>query len=483
MWRPTQRVRWKTQPGAWPSNEAANNSLLFSPLLVGNLTFKSRVWVPAMVPWRASIDGFVTTENLDWYRRFAEGAPGAIVIEATGVRDVPSGALLRISDDKYIHGLTKIAEVIHHASGGRTRAIIQLIDFLAIKRRPEPNDFFSRFLVITERHRKILNLLQAEDARVRAILAKLPRQDLVQVLTPREVESLDMGFRERITDVHLPHIKELPQNLPVLFAQAAARAKDAGFDGVELHCAHAYTLASFLSPLNTRDDGWGGSREARVRLPLEVYQAVRQKVGVDYVVGCRFLTEETIAGGSTQEDAEFFALQFARAGMDFLSLSRGGKFEDALQPKVKQAAYPYTGPSGYECMPQYISDEKGPFGRNVGPTSEIRRILRASGLHTPVVVAGGIYDFSNAEALLESGGADFVGMARQSLADPDWPEKVRTGRGSQIRLCRYTNYCEALDAKHEMVTCELWDRENLDELGISMTADGKRRLIPKSDLK
>ncbi len=483
MWRPAQRLRWNTEPGSWPSPEQAKDSLLFTPLRVGSLSFSSRIWVPAMVPWRASIDGFVTPENLEWYRRFAEGAPGVIVIEATGVRDVSSGALLRISDDKYIYGLSKIVEEVNRASGGRTRVFIQLIDFLAIKRRPEPSDFFSRFLVITDRHRENLNLLHADDAKVRELLASLPKQDLVQVLTPRELESLDMGYRERVTDINLPHIKELPQKLPALFARAAARAKEAGFDGIELHCAHAYTLASFLSQLNTREDGWGGSRENRVRLPLEVYHAVRQQVGMDYVVGCRFLTEEIITGSSTQHDAEFFALQFAQAGMDFLSLSRGGKFEDALQPKVKQAAYPYTGPSGYECMPQYISDETGPFGRNVRSTNDIRRVLRASGLCTPVVVAGGIYDFSTAESLLKTGVADFVGMARQSLADPDWAEKVRTGRGSQVRLCRYTNYCEALDARHEMVTCELWDRENLNEPGITKTGDGKRRLIPESDKK
>ena len=76
-----------------------------------------------------------------------------------------------------------------------------------------------------------------------------------------------MGFRERVTDVHLQHIRELPEQLPSLFAQAAKRAQDAGFDGVELHYAHAYTMASFLSTLNTRQDKWGGSREDRVRLP------------------------------------------------------------------------------------------------------------------------------------------------------------------------------------------------------------------------
>jgi hypothetical protein len=73
------------------------------------------------------------------------------------------------------------------------------------------------------------------------------------------------------------------------------------------------------------------------------------------------------------DDGAYFGIEFARAGMDFLSLSRGGKFEDAKQPKVGAAAYPYTGRSGYECMPQYISDERGPFGRNLPAVTKIRR--------------------------------------------------------------------------------------------------------------
>ena len=145
-----------------------------------------------------------------------------------------------------------------------------------------------------------------------------------------------------------------------------------GFDGVELHFAHAYTMASFLSPLNTRDDGFGGMREGRVRLPLEVIAAVKGAVDPGFAVGCRFLAEERIgwpeAGGGTAEDAAYFGVEFARAGLDWLSLSRGGKFEDAKAPKIGWAAYPYTGPSGYECMPTAISDAFGPFGRNVAAT-------------------------------------------------------------------------------------------------------------------
>jgi len=235
-------------------------------------------------------------------------------------------------------------------------------------------------------------------------------------------------------------------------------------------------MASFLSAHNDRPDGYGGSRESRVRLPLEVLQKVRDAVGADFTVGCRLLTEECIDGGSTVEDAQYFGAELARAGMDFLSLSRGGKFEDAQQPKVGWAAYPYTGPSGYECMPTALSDERGPFGRNVEATARVRRAVRQAGLHTPVVVAGGISSFHQAEEILQGDKADLVAAARQSLADPDWFRKMRLGRGEEIRRCIYTNYCEGLDQKHKQVTCQLWDREQLNESGAALSRDGKRRL-------
>jgi len=223
-----------------------------------------------------------------------------------------------------------------------------------------------------------------------------------------------------------------------------------------------------------------------VRLPLEVYRAVRHEVGYEMAVGCRYLAEECIDGGSSIDDAAYFGAEFARGGMDFLSLSRGGKFEDAQPPPVGWAAYPYTGPSGYECMPTAISDARGPFGRNVEPVATIRAALRAAGFATPVIVAGGIHSFDQAERLLREGHADAVAAARQSLADPDWFLKTRLGRGAAVRRCVYTNYCEGLDQKHKQVTCQLWDREALDEPEVALSSDGKRRLVapewrPRSD--
>ena len=92
------------------------------------------------------------------------------------------------------------------------------------------------------------------------------------------------------------------------------------------------------------------------------------------------------------------------------------------------------------------------------------------------VRAGGIYSFDQAEALLANDKADIVGFARQALADPDWFEKVRRGQGSEVMLCRYSNYCEGLDQKHKQVTCELWDREKLNARDTVLASDRKRRL-------
>src|SRR5712691_11365499 len=484
MWKFAHAIKHPIPDARWPTAAEAASSLLFTPIGIGSLTLASRTWVPAMVPWRATEDGFVTQDNLDWYRRFAEGRPAALVVEATGVRDIPSGPLLRIGHDRFLPGLKHLVETVRTASDGQTKLFIQIIDFLAVKRRPDPTKYFARFLEITDRHRQIISelmedsyWLNANETEVRSFLRDAGDEVIERILNERELESLRFGYRERVTDTHLPHVRELPQVLPSIFAEAARRARDVGFDGVELHYAHAYTMAGFLSALNDRRDGYGGPRENRVRLPLEVYRAVRKTVGNDYVVGVRFLGDEVIAAGNRIDDAVYFGVEFARARFDYLSISKGGKFEDAEQPKVGQAVYPYTGQSGYECMPTTLSDEIGPFGRSVPLVAAIKQAVNEAGFNTPVVATGGISTFEQAESILRNGQADIVGFARQALADPDWSVKVKLGRGEEVRRCTYTNYCEALDQAHRPVTCRLWDRFELDEPGIATVDEGRRRLL------
>ncbi|MEO6391260.1 MAG: NADH:flavin oxidoreductase [Pyrinomonadaceae bacterium] len=485
MWKFKHPIKHPLPETTWPTQDVAARSRLFQPITVGPLTLASRTWVPAMVPWRATDDGFVTQDNLDWYGRFAAGEPGAVVVEATGVRDIPSGPLLRIGHDRFLPGLTELVDAVRKASHGHTKLFIQIIDFLSVKRRPEKTKYFARFFAPGERHREVLARatgdeawVTAEDDVLRDFLAEAPDDLLDRVLDERELEALRFGYRERVTDLELAHIRELPQVLPDFFAAAAGRAQQAGFDGVELHYAHAYTMASFLSARNNRTDGYGGPRAERVRLPLEVYQRVRETVGADYCVGVRYLSDEVIDRGNRIEDAVYFGVEFARAGFDFISVSKGGKFEDASPPKVGQAVYPYTGQSGYECMPTTLSDERGPFGRNIPLVRQIKDAINAAGFATPVVGAGGITTFDQAEAVLERGDADILGLARQALADPDWFRKVRAGHGGEVRRCNYTNYCEGLDQSHKQVTCKLWDRVDLGDADVTRSADGRRRLLP-----
>ncbi|MDF1701271.1 MAG: NADH:flavin oxidoreductase, partial [Planctomycetota bacterium] len=162
----------------WPSAEEARAARLFSPCRVGPWEAAERTWVPAMVPWRATGDGKVTADNLDWYGRFARGQPGVLVAEATGIRDIESGPLLRIGSDAFVPGLRDLVERVREESEGRTRFLIQIIDFLTVRRRPEVEKFFARFWKPTTAHRERLaahddeeSWLTSSDASLRTHLA------------------------------------------------------------------------------------------------------------------------------------------------------------------------------------------------------------------------------------------------------------------------------------------------------------------------
>ena len=162
MWQPPARVKHERPPASAPGRAEVAGSLLFQPIEIGPRTATTRTWIPAMVPWRATEDGFVTADVIDWYRRFAEGRPGVLVVEATGIRDIPSGPLLRIGHDRFCDGLARLVDAVREASNGETVFLIQLIDFLAIRRRPPRDKFFSRFLTVTNRHRDALHHLTGD---------------------------------------------------------------------------------------------------------------------------------------------------------------------------------------------------------------------------------------------------------------------------------------------------------------------------------
>lgn len=204
MWTPPERIRHPLPETTWPSADEARGAALFSSIRIGPNELRHRTWVPAMVPWRATEEGFVTREVLDWYERFARGQPGAIVVEATGIRDIRSGPLLRIGHDRFVPGLRELVETVRAASEGQTRLFIQIIDFLSVKRRPPAEKFFRRFLEIRAEHReKLSEVLEdpswkdASESDLRDRLLRCTDDELDKTLTPRELDDLRRGASPR----------------------------------------------------------------------------------------------------------------------------------------------------------------------------------------------------------------------------------------------------------------------------------------------
>ncbi|WP_298726689.1 NADH:flavin oxidoreductase [uncultured Ferrovibrio sp.] len=364
---------------------------LLEPLTINGLTLPNRVAVPAMVTRLSGEDGFVNQAIIDRYVRYAQGEVGLIVVEATAIHGNKSGPLLRLSSDEFIPGHRELVRQVHGASD--SKVVPQIIHFLKVARS---------------------------------------------------------GWRQTIDSLTTAEIDRIIRQ----FGEAAARARDAGYDGVELHSAHAYTLSSFLSRRNPRRDEYDGrTLEGRLAIFGKVMASVRRQVGTDWPVGVRYLAEEAIKEGYTVEEAKLIALRMAQLGVDYISLSVGGKFEDAVH-RAGQPLYPYTGYSGDRCMP---GDWYPPLP-HAHLAAAVKQFINAKGFHVPVISVGKISDPADAEHLLQTGQADMIGMARQLLADPDWPKKLREDRTDQIVRCIYCNVCKQLDENFKEVTCFLWPK-------------------------
>lgn len=385
---------------------------LLEPLAINSMTIPNRVLVPAMVTRLSGEDGHVNDAVIDRYVRYAEGHVGLIVVEAMAIHGSKSGPLLRISDAAFVPGHRELVKRVHGA--GPSKIVPQIIHFMKVARS---------------------------------------------------------GWRQTIDQLSVADIELIVGQ----FAAAAARAREAGYDGVELHSAHAYTLSSFLSRHNKRRDEYDGrTLEGRLRMFGKVMTRVRQTVGADFPVGVRFLAEEAIKDGYGLPDSQRIGLRMAQMGVDYISLSVGGKFEDAVH-KPGEALYPYTGYSGDRCMP---GDWYPPLP-HAHLAAGIKRYINAKGYAVPVVSVGKISDPAEAEHLLQDGEADMIGMARQLLADPDWVRKVEERRPETIIRCIYCNVCKQLDENFKTVTCFLWPkgavqapREDLEGDAPRWPADG-----------
>jgi 2,4-dienoyl-CoA reductase-like NADH-dependent reductase (Old Yellow Enzyme family) len=201
------------------------------------------------------------------------------------------------------------------------------------------------------------------------------------------------------------HEEEL-QRVIARFAQAAVLARQAGFDGVEIHAAHGYLLSSSLSPrINTRRDRWGGSLENRSRLLRQVVQAVRAATGPDFVVATKLNSSDFQKGGFSHEESIDVARMLEREGIDFLEVS-GGNFETPV-------AY------------QHVARKQSTQAREAYFLDYARDIKAA--LSIPVMVTGGFRSASAMNRALADGATDLIGMGRPFVIDPAFPSKLLTG--------------------------------------------------------
>ena len=366
---------------------------IFEPFTINNkLTVNNHIMMPPVVTRLATTKGEVTDALIDRYVLYGQGGAGIVVTEAVSVKRQKSGQLLRLSEDEFIPGMQQLTERFHGETDSKIAP--QIIHFLKIARS---------------------------------------------------------GYRQTVNDLTSEEIQEIPE----LFARAAERARIAGFDGVELHYAHAYTMAYMLSRYNHRKDEYGGSLKKRLLLAEQVVEATRKAVGDDFTLGVRMNGDEFALGGNSLIQGKAIALRLAELGLDYISVSAGGKFEDAI-PIEGEALDPYTGYSGHRSMPPKWMPEKV----NVYLAAEIKRTINEAGFNTPVITAGRIPTAEVAESILQNNEADMVAIARPILADPYWPKKYEEGREKEILKCIYCNKCREAEGAFEEVTCFQWNRKD-----------------------
>ena len=340
-------------------------SHILSPITIKSMELANRVVMPPMGTNLGNADGTVSAENLAYMKRRAKGEPGLIITEITGVHPlgIVSPNQLGAYRDRFIPGLKKLAGLAHEAG---TKIAMQ------IHHAGRESHFLG---------------------------------SQGKALGPSAIPSI--VFRTTPREMTLEDIKETV----AAFGSAAARAREAGFDAVEIHCAHGYLLTQFLSTLsNRRTDEYGGSTlKERSRFVLEVIKEVRQKVGPDFPISLRISTEESIRGGYTADDMQTILPDMVRAGADLIHASFGT----------------HGSPAGITQAPA----EYGP-GFNAWLARKVKDVV-----DVPVIAVGRFTDPAQADEVIGRGDADLTAFGRQFLADPDFLVKARAGRSADIRKC------------------------------------------------
>lgn len=343
-------------------------SLLFSPLQLGPLKLSNRIIISPMCQYSA-VDGCATDwHKLHWGTYSLSGA-GLMMVEATAVS--PEGRItpdcLGLWDDKTSSAMKQALDFARQFS--TTPFGIQLGH--AGRKASTKKPWNSGHATIEEGGWQVVGP---------SSIAFDEGWQIPQTLTEDEIQTVIEDFRK-----------------------AAKRASELGFDTIEIHAAHGYLLSSFLSPLaNKRNDQWGGSHENRMRLPLAVYNAVREACPSHVSVGLRLNGTDWALNGSTIEEMVVFSRALYEFGCDYIDVSSGGNVKTHIP----------VGPGYQVAFAQRIRAEVG----------------------IPVITVGMIRSPLHAEAIIASGQADAIALGRIALNQPHWPWNAAEALGVKLEV-------------------------------------------------
>ncbi len=342
---------------------------LFAPGRIGGLTLKNRLVMPAMGSGLGNPDGTPSDRSMAYYERRARGQAGLIIVELTAVhsKGLAGPNSFRLDQDRFVPSFAELAQCVQRHGA---RIAVQLNH---TGRQASP-----------------------------AVIGGEP-------VCPSPTPATVSGDPPR--ELSTGEIDELVGS----YVAAARRAREAGFDAVELHGAHGYLIWQFLSPLcNRRRDDYGGSTEHRVRFPVRIIRAIKREVGASFPVIIRISGSDFLEGGLDLDQSRSMAGAFEEAGADAVHVSGGS----------------------WLAMHWMIQPMFMPRGCLVHLAAGIRSDVRV-----PVITVGRINDPLLAERILAEGRADLVSMGRPLLADPDLPAKAAAGDMEGIRRCIACNRC------------------------------------------
>lgn len=336
---------------------------LFEPIVINKLELKNRIVMPAMVTNFGNADNTVSPRLIAYHVARAKGGFGLCIVENFAVHPWGKafGAVLGLWDDRFIADCARLTEAVHRENG------------------------------------KIFAQIYHAGAQTtqKAIGA--------QPVAPTALLHPGNGTLPRVLS-----IKEIEEIIEA-FGLAAWRAKQAGFDGVEIHGSHGYLISEFMSPYtNKRTDEYGGNLMGRLRFPLDILKSVRDRTGGDYPVIIRMAGEERISDGIAIEESKIIVQILDAAGYDGFHITTAN-----------------TASQHYVAPPYYIG-----LANNVQYAEKIKKVTAK-----PVITTGRINDPLMAESILSEGRADMIGMGRAAIADPDMPNKAAQGNLAEIQYC------------------------------------------------